>query len=253
MAELSELLGELNRLLEIDAFDDFCPNGLQVQGRPTVDRVATGVSAGAELFEAALALNADLVITHHGLFWERDDRRVIGSLRERLGLLLRADVSLAAYHLPLDAHQTLGNNALIAAGLGADLLVPFGDAGRRAVGWSARFAGDGIAAHELVARVAALTARTPLAFLEGPEQVRTIGIVSGGAPRTINEAIAAGLDAFLTGEPAEGTRALAREAGIHFVAAGHHATETFGVKALGEHLATRFGIAHSYIEIDNPV
>ena len=253
MATRREIIEELDRLLEAESFRDYCPNGLQVAGRDEVTRVATGVSASAELLEQALARGADLVLTHHGLFWEGDDRRVIGSLRRRLGLLLEADASLAAYHLPLDAHATLGNNALIAAGIGASLGEPFGIAAGRPCGWSARFDGAGVTPDELKARVARLTGREPLAFLDGPELVRNVGIVSGGAAKLVSEAVAAGLDAFITGEPAEPSRAIARESAIHFIAAGHHATETLGVRALGEHLVTRFGVEHSYIEIANPV
>ena len=162
-------------------------------------------------------------------------------------------MSLAAYHLPLDAHPVLGNNALIAAGLGLVDPQPFAFHHGRAIGVHARVEGDGIAPDELVARVATLTGREPLGFLGGPPSVRTVGIVSGGAARSVHEAIAAGLDAFMTGEPAEWARALAREAGIHFIAAGHHATETFGPRALGEHLRERFGVAWTDIPVENPV
>jgi dinuclear metal center YbgI/SA1388 family protein len=253
MAALSGILLELDRLLEPQAFSDYCPNGLQVQGRSEIGRIATGVSASSELFERALTAGADLVIAHHGLFWDGEDVRVLGPRRERLRLLLSADVSLAAYHLPLDAHPTFGNNALIAKGLGATLDVAFAPVAGRAIGWCATFDGDGITPAELTERVTTLTARAPLTFLDGPERIRTIGIVSGGGARNVSDAIAAGLDAFLTGEPAEWARALAHESAIHFLAAGHHATETFGVRALGAHLAEHFGVEHLYIEIDNPV
>jgi dinuclear metal center YbgI/SA1388 family protein len=253
MALLTELLAELDRLLEPDTFADHCPNGLQVQGGGEVTHVATGVSATVELFERAIDAGAQLILTHHGLFWQGDDPRVIGAQHERLRLLLGADVSLAAYHLPLDAHPEVGNNALIAAGLGLGDLQPFGRHGERLVGVRARYVGDGIAAGELVARVAALTGRAPLAFLGGPPMVRSVGIVSGGAARSVHEAIAAGLDAFVTGEPAEWASAVAQEGSIHFIAAGHYATETFGIKALGQHLATRFGVRHTDIRVDNPV
>jgi dinuclear metal center YbgI/SA1388 family protein len=253
MAALSGILLELDRLLEPQSFSDYCPNGLQVQGRSEIGRIATGVSASSELFERALAAGADLVITHHGLFWDGDDVRVLGPRRERLRLLLTADVSLAAYHLPLDAHPRFGNNALIANGIGAALDGPFAPVAGRAIGWRATFDGEGITPAELIERVTSLTLRVPLAFPGGPERIRTIGIVSGGGARNVSDAIEAGLDAFLTGEPAEWARALARESAIHFLAAGHHATETFGVRALGAHLAEHFGVEHLYIEIENPV
>jgi dinuclear metal center YbgI/SA1388 family protein len=253
MASLLEIVAELDRLLEPEAFSDYCPNGLQVEGRAQIDRVATGVSASLELFEAAIASGAQLILTHHGLFWDGDDPRVLGARRERLTALLRADVSLVAYHLPLDAHPRVGNNALLAAGLGLVDPQPFGLRHGRAVGVQARVEGEGIAPEELLGRVAALTGREPLGFLGGPPQVRTVGIISGGAARSVNEAIAAGLDAFVTGEPAEWARAVALESGIHFIAAGHHATETFGPRALGEHLRERFEIEWSDIPVENPV
>jgi dinuclear metal center YbgI/SA1388 family protein len=253
MASLREIVAELDRLLEPEAFGDYGPNGLQVEGRPQVDHVATGVSASLELFEAAIAAGAQLIVTHHGLFWDGDDPRVVGAHRERLAALLRAEVSLVSYHLPLDAHPRVGNNALLAAGLGLVDPQPFALHRGRAIGVHARVDGDGIGPDELVARVAALTGREPLGFLGGPPRVRTVGIVSGGGARSVHEAIAAGLDAFVTGEPVEWARALARESGIHFIAAGHHATETFGPRALGEHLRERFGVLWSDIPVENPV
>jgi dinuclear metal center YbgI/SA1388 family protein len=253
MAALSEILAELDRLLEPETFEDYGPNGLQVQGRDEVTRVATGVSASRELFEGAIEAGAELIVVHHGLLWRGDDPRVVGLLRDRLALLLRADVSLAAYHLPLDAHPTLGNNALLAAGLRLEDPEPFGRHGGRAVGVRARAGSEGIEVAELVARVTALTGREPVAFLEGPARVRTVGIVSGGGGRSVHEAVAGGLDAFITGEPEEWARAVARESRIHFLAAGHHATETLGVAALGQHLSSRFAVAHTEIAVDNPV
>jgi dinuclear metal center YbgI/SA1388 family protein len=253
MALLNLMLAELDLLLEPNAFADYCPNGLQVQGADEVTHVATGVSASVELFERSLEAGAQLIVTHHGLFWQGDDPRVVGSLRDRVRLLLEADVSLAAYHLPLDAHMQIGNNALIAAGLGLEEPQPFGRHSGREVGVRAGFAGEGIAAQELVGRVATLTEREPLAFLDGPPMVRSVGIVSGGGARSVYEAIELGLDAFITGEPAEWASALARERGIHFIAAGHYATETFGVTALGQHLATRFGVRHTDVRVINPV
>ena len=162
-------------------------------------------------------------------------------------------MSLASYHLPLDAHPRVGNNALIAAGLGLVDPQPFGESRGRAIGVCASAPGEGIEAADLVARVASLTKREPLVFPGGPERVRTLGIVSGGGARSVHKAIARGFDAFITGEPAEWARALASESGIHFIAAGHHATETFGPRALGQHLRERFGFAWTDIDIANPV
>ena len=253
MATLSEMIETLDELLDSRGFRDYCPNGLQVEGVAQVSRVVTGVSAGVELFEQAIASGAELVLVHHGLLWNGDDARVVGLLRARLALLLGAGVSLAAYHLPLDAHPVVGNNVLIAKGLGAEPSEPFAAVEGRPVGWTASFAGEGIARSELARRLAELTGREPLAFLEGPDPVRSVGIVSGGGGRNVHDAIAAGLDAFVTGEPEEWARALAREARISYLAGGHHATETFGIRALGELLAERFGVEHSYVDIANPV
>jgi dinuclear metal center YbgI/SA1388 family protein len=253
MPALSAILEELDRLLDPGAFEDHGPNGLQVPGSTEITTVATGVSAGLELFERAATIDAELVLVHHGLFWEGQSRAVSRELAARLKLLLAHDINLVAYHLPLDAHPEVGNNALIAEGLRAEAREPFGVHRGRAIGFAARFAGDGLAAPELFERVRALTGREPLVFDGGPQRVRSLGIVSGGAAGDLQQAIDAGLDAFLTGEPAEPAMALAREAGVHFIAAGHYATETFGVRRLGELVAQQFGISHEFIDVPNPV
>jgi dinuclear metal center YbgI/SA1388 family protein len=253
MAPLSEIIAELDQLLEIEAFDDYGPNGLQVQGCPEVTHVATSVSSSLEVFEQAIAAGAQLIVVHHGLLWRADDLAVVGVRRDRLRALLRADVSLAAYHLPLDAHPRVGNNALLAFGLGLLEPAPFGISHGRAIGNRASVPGDGIPVAELVGRVASLTGREPLVFAGGPPLIRSVGIISGGAAGMVEEAIAAGLDAFITGEPSEPSRALAHDGGIHFIAAGHYATETFGVRALGEHLRARFAVEITDIPIENPV
>lgn len=250
---LSETIVELDRLLEPARFSDYCPNGLQVPGCARVERVATGVSASAELLERAAALKADLLIVHHGLFWGSRPTAIDARMKRRLKLLFDGDMSLAAYHLPLDAHPRLGNNALIARALGADTLVPFALHEGEPIGFIARFSGDGLNASALFARVAKLTVRTPLVFDAGPRRVRSVAIVSGAGAAYLADAVACEVDAFLTGEPAERVMAEAREANIHFVAAGHYATETFGVKRLGEHLNERFGVEHTFIDIPNPI
>jgi dinuclear metal center YbgI/SA1388 family protein len=253
VAELVEIIAALNVLLDPDAFADHCPNGLQVQGRAEVHTVATGVSANLALIERAIDAGADLVLAHHGLFWDGDDPRVVGRLRDRLGVLLANDVSLAAYHLPLDAHPRIGNNALIADGLGCIDSEPLAVHRGRSIGCRARFPANGISPAELDDRIAGLTGRRPLAFWAGPDPVRTIGIVSGAASGHLDDAVAGGLDAFLTGEPAERVMAQAQESGIHFIAAGHYATETFGVRALGAHLVERFGVDHVFVDVPNPI
>jgi dinuclear metal center YbgI/SA1388 family protein len=253
MPPLSAIVDELDNMLDPGAFEDHGPNGLQVPGCEAITTVATGVSAGLELFQRAAAAGAELVLVHHGLFWEGQPRTVSRELAARLKLLLAHEINLVAYHLPLDAHPEFGNNALIAAGLRAEAREPFGMHRGRTIGFAARFAGDGLAASELFERVRELTGREPLVFEGGPARVRSLGIISGGAAGDLQQAIDAGLDAFLTGEPAEPAMALAREAGVHFIAAGHYATETFGVRRLGELVAQRFDLAHEFIDVPNPV
>ena len=243
----------LDDLLSPSSFHDYGPNGLQVPGPSQVQTVVSGVSASAELFERAAQLGADLVLVHHGLFWSGAPLALTASAKRRLQLLFDNDMALAAYHLPLDGHLEVGNNALIAERLGCTAREPFAQHRGSSIGVAARFGGDGIAAAELVERTARLTGREPLAFLAGPERVRTIGIVSGAGSDHLADAVDAGLDAFLTGEPAERVMTHAQEEEIHFIAAGHYATETFGVRRLGELLAQQFEIAQQFVEIPNPI
>jgi len=250
---LANLLAYLDELLEPAAFSDYGPNGLQVPGPSEVRTVVTGVSAGAELFERAAAHDADLVLVHHGLFWNGAPLALTPAAKRRLQLLFDHDMALAAYHLPLDGHPEVGNNALIAAGLGCTAREPFAMHKGRPIGVTGYFCGDGVEAGALVARVRELTGREPLAFLDGPAAVRTIAIVSGAGADYLPEAAAAGHDAFLTGEPAERVMTFAREEGIHFLAAGHYATETFGVRRLGDLLAERFGVDHLFVDVPNPI
>jgi dinuclear metal center YbgI/SA1388 family protein len=252
-AATSEVLAELDRLLEPGRFDDYCVNGLQVPGPERVARIATGVSAHAQLFELAAAEGADLLVVHHGLFWGSGVTAIDAPLKRRLQVLFEGDIALAAYHLPLDAHPQLGNNALLAAALGAGELVPFALHRGQSIGFLASLSGDGLAADELFARVHEITAREPLVFDFGPPRVRRLAIVSGAGADYTADAASAGADALLTGEPAERSMAQARESGVHLIAAGHHATETFGVKRLGEHLAERFGLSHVFLDVPNPV
>lgn len=251
-ALLASLLAELDDLLEPDRFKDYGPNGLQVPGCADVRTVATGVSASAELFEGALQRGADLLIVHHGLFWG-DLGPIDAIMKRRLKLLFDADMSLAAYHLPLDAHPELGNNAQIAFALGGEIVQRFAMHHGEPLGVVAQWPNDGLAAEELFARVNRITSRDALVFNAGPMRTRTLAIVSGGGSSYLGEAIALGADAFLTGEPTERVMTQAREAGIHFIAAGHYATETFGVKRLGEHLRDRFGVEHLFLDVPNPI
>ena len=248
MAAIGEVMTYLDELLTPAAFDDLGPNGLQVPGRQEVRRVMTGVTAQRALAERAVAEDADLVLVHHGLFWRGDPQQVTPLLRRRLKPLLCNDVALAAYHLPLDAHLEHGNNALLAAALHASDVRRFADYGVQVT------FPEPLTVTQLVARVRdAVGGREPLVVDAGPQEIRTLGIVSGAASDDVLTAIDGGLDAFLTGEPAERAYSIATDAGIHFLAAGHHATETFGVRRLGELLATRFGVRHVYVDVPNPI
>ncbi len=250
---LNNILEYLDELLRTATFEDYGPNGLQVPGPQQVSTIVTGVSASAELFERAAALGADLVIVHHGLFWTGAPLALTPSAKRRLALLFEHDMALAAYHLPLDGHPEVGNNALLASGLGCWSQEPFARHRGTPIGVAGHFDGDGVTTAELLERVERITGREPLAFLAGPERVRTIGIVSGAGSDYLADAVAAGHDAFLTGEPAERVMTHAEEEQIHLIAAGHYATETFGVRRLGELLAERFAIRHEFVDVPNPI
>jgi dinuclear metal center YbgI/SA1388 family protein len=250
----TDVLAYLDDLLQQARFDDYGPNGLQVPGPDEVTTLATGVSASAELFELAAAEHTDMLLVHHGLFWGAGFTTIDAQLKRRLQLLFDANIALAAYHLPLDAHPELGNNALLARALDAQRLdEPFALHRSEPIGCLARYTGEGLPIAELIARTRELTDRDPLVFDAGPSRVRTLAIVSGGGSDYLADAARAGADALLTGEPAERTMSQARELHIHLIAAGHYATETFGVRALGEHLAERFGLRHVFLNVPNPV
>jgi len=254
-APAAEIVAFLDELLEIERFADLGPNGLQVPGplKAEVTTVVTGVSAQQALFERAIEEQAQLVLAHHGILWDFEPRRIGRAQAARLKLLLQHDVALAAYHLPLDAHPEHGNNALLARQLGATSHTRAFPYKGEPIGVIARFDGDGIPAADLFARIAQATDREPLVFDAGPPTIRTLGIVSGSAASTLADAIDLQLDAFLTGEPKEHVMAQARENGIHFVAAGHYATETLGIRRLGELVADRFQVRHVFADIPNPV
>ncbi len=247
-----EIVSFCDELLEIERFEDYGPNGLQVPGAEQVERIATGVSANLALLEAAAEFGAQLVLAHHGLFWDSGSRALSPGLAQRLRSLLAPQISLAAYHLPLDAHPEVGNNAIICERLGLERGDPFGQVKGAEIGFVGRPGGGPITATELRDRVAKLTGRDPVHYAEGPERIEAVAIVSGGGDDTLEDAAIDGLDALVTGEVGEPSLAIAREYGIHFFAAGHHATETFGIERLGELLAERFSIEHRFIDIENP-
>ena len=214
--------------------------------------VVTGVSAQRELFQHAADAGAQLVLCHHGLFWDFHPRSIGPAMKERLRILFEADISLAAYHLPLDAHAEVGNNALICAALGLERAEPFAEHKGRAIGFVGRSA-EGIPFGQLRERCAEAFGQEPFVFDCGPEVVHSVGIVSGGAQSSFREAIDLGLDAFLTGEVAEHVMADAREAAVHYIGAGHYATERLGIRRVGELVADRFRIEHRFVEIPNPI
>jgi dinuclear metal center YbgI/SA1388 family protein len=252
VAARDEVIAFLDELLDPAAFDDYGPNGLQVAGRDAVQRVATGVSAHRELFERAAADGAHMVLCHHGLFWGSAPTTIDDRMKGRLLPLFQSDISLAAYHLPLDAHPEVGNNALICGELGLRRGEPFGEAGGRPIGFVGE-ATEPLALEALAERCCSRFGRDPLVFQGDGRPLRRVGIVSGGGGSNLQDAIRLGLDALLTGEPEEPAMADARESGVAFLACGHYATETLGVRRLGELLAERFGVEHSFIEVPNPV
>ncbi len=248
-----ELVAWLDDTLAAHDVRDYGPNGLQVEGREEVRKVATGVTACLALLERAAAWGADAVVVHHGLFWKgAGEVRVERSLRRRLSLLLREEISLLAYHLPLDRHPAVGNNAVLARELGIEDLAPAFPLEGIPVGLAGRFP-RALPVEAVVRRVAEVTGREPLLVAGGPDLVRTVGLVSGDAPGSLADAARMGLDLFITGEPSEPAVHLAREEGIHLLAAGHHATERFGVRALGELLAREHGLEVRFFDVPNPV
>ncbi len=247
MARRDEVIAFANELLDLESYPDYGPMGLQVAGRQEVRRIACGVSASLELFQRAARADADLLLVHHGLLWENEPRTVDDRMRARLKALFDAELTLAAYHLALDAHPEFGNNALLARELGLTVDRPFAE-----IGVGGHIDG-GIDAAAFADRVAGLLDREPVVFAEGPELVERVAIVSGGAAKYVVEAAKEGYDLYLTGEPAEPSLHTARELGIHFVAAGHYATERLGVQALAERLAGQFDLEWEFIELPNPI
>ena len=249
---LADLVGACERLLQPALFKDYGPNGLQVEGRRRVRRVVSGVTASLALIRAAIDLQADALIVHHGLFWRGQDGRVTGWMKQRLAALLGADLNLYAYHLPLDAHPEFGNNAQLGRQLG---FAPLDDAawgrfGEQQLGFLGTVeACDG---PWLARRVERALGRSPTLVDPGARPIRRVAWCSGGAQGYFEAAIAAGADAFLTGEISEPQAHLARECGVAFLACGHHATERYGAPALGAHVAASLGLEHQFIEIDNP-
>ena len=244
-----ELVNYLDGLLTPGKFRDYCPNGLQVEGRSEIVRLVAGVTASQALVDAAIARQADAILVHHGYFWKGEDGRITGIRRQRLGSLLANDINLLAYHLPLDAHPELGNNAQLASRLG---WVPEDRFGEQDIAWLGRLA-EPCDLPTLSARVAGALGRQPLVIGGDARPIRRIGWCSGGAQGYFEQAISLGVDAYLSGEISEPTVHLARESGVAYLAAGHHATERYGIQALAGHLAQQFGITCDFVDLDNPV
>lgn len=247
---LTTLVEETDRYLNVAKIADYCPNGLQVEGRPQVRRIVSGVTASQALLDAAVAAEADVVLVHHGYFWKSEDPRVVGMKQRRLKTLLNHDISLLAYHLPLDVHDEVGNNVQLARLLGLTIEGPLEPDNPRSVGLVGSLETP-LAPVDFMRLVHEKLDREPL-MIEGNGPIRRVGWCTGGAQGYIDQAIAAGVDAYLTGEISEPTVHSARENGLSFFAAGHHATERYGVQALGEYLARRFAIEHLFIDCPNP-
>lgn len=255
-APVDEILQHADALLDAHAFADYCPVGLQVAGRAAhADTIATSVSCTLDAFRRSAETGAQLLLCHHGLFWKGTPQVIDPVMRERLATLFEGGITLAGYHLCLDAHPQLGNNALIADALGLERTPePFAVHGGRAIGLVGTLDGEGEPLNAFVERVqAVLGGRQPLLLGAPVERVRRVAVSSGGSATNIVDAAALGCDLFITGEPREDTHALGRELGIAFIAGGHHATEVFGIRALGEHLAERFDLRHLFLDADNPV
>ncbi|MFP4648412.1 MAG: Nif3-like dinuclear metal center hexameric protein [Halorhodospira sp.] len=251
MVHRNRLEAYLEELLVPGTYADYAPNGLQVEGREQVTTVVTGVTASAALLEAARDLDAEAVVVHHGYFWKGEDPRIVGMKARRLRLLLDGGMSLFAYHLPLDCHPELGNNAGIARLLALTVEERHAAKGVPGLLWTGQI-GQALTPEELGARLEHAFGRLPTHIAGGPAQIRRLAWCSGGADGLIGQAADLGVDAFLSGELSEPTTHIARERGLHYFAAGHHATERCGVQALGARLSHALGLVHHYIEVGNP-
>jgi len=252
MVTLTELVKYANELLDIHQFADYCPNGLQVEGRPELNFLVSGVTASQALVDAAVDAGADAVLVHHGYFWKGEDPCITGMKKNRLTRLLEANVSLMAYHLPLDAHPDYGNNAQLARLLGFKSEGKFGRGPGDQLGVFGSLDSP-MTADALGEHIRVKLGRTPQHIAGSAARINRVAWCTGAAQSYIEQAVATGVEAYISGEISEQTVHIARETGIHFYAAGHHATERYGAQALCEHLAAKFGLKHQFIDIDNPV
>ena len=247
MADRDAILAFASELLDLDAYPDYGPMGLQVAGALEVTRIACGVSSSLELFERTAAAGAQMLLVHHGVLWDRDSRVIDDALRRRLKTLFDAEITLAAYHLALDAHPEVGNNALVARDLGIEPVERFAG-----IGFGGPLA-EPVSIEEFAALVRERLGSDPAVFPDGPERIERAAVITGGAARYLADAAREGYDLFLTGEPAEPSLHTARELGVHFVAAGHYATERVGIQALARRLAEQFELDWEFIDLPNPV
>jgi dinuclear metal center YbgI/SA1388 family protein len=244
-----ELINYTEQLMDTARFRDYCPNGLQVQGKAEVNMLVSGVSASLALIEAAISLKADAILVHHGWFWKNEDQRIVATKHKRLKSLMLHDINLIAYHLPLDAHVELGNNAQLAKQLDWQIDGWFGEQNVAAQGHLPQY----IDLHHLGAQIRQVLRRDPLIIGDLNKSIRRVAWCTGAAQDYLAQAVDLGVDVFISGEASEQTVHLARESGVAFISAGHHATERYGVQALGSHLAERFAVTHQFVDIENPV
>lgn len=249
--QLNALLKTLDDLLQPARFNDYCPNGLQVEGRAEVRKLVTGVTASEALIDAAIALNADAILVHHGYFWKGERAEITGMKRRRIGKLISHDLSLLAYHLPLDAHPVLGNNAQLAQRLGFVREGALFPQDSRAVG-DVGILAQAMSADALSQHIGQVLGRKPLHIAGRDKLIQRVAWCTGGAQGFIEQAISMGVDAYFSGEISEPTVHAARESGVHYWAMGHHASERYGVQALGEWCARELGLTHHFVDIDNP-
>lgn len=249
MVKLSALMHYTQELMQVERFKDYCPNGLQVEGKPEIRKIVTGVTASMALLEAAHEANADLILVHHGYFWRNENACVVGMKRKRLAFLLKHSLNLMAYHLPLDAHATFGNNVQLARVLGLNLVGFTGESNIIAHGNLAQ----PMTLKAFAAYIETILQRPPLVIGDPQAMVQKVAWCTGGAQGYMDAAIALGVDVYLSGEISEQTTHQALESGVSYISAGHHVTERYGVQALGEHLAEKFNLSHQFIDIHNPV
>jgi len=253
MQQLKVIVDYCNDLLRINEFKDYCPNGLQVEGRGEINKIICGVTACQALIDSAIEKQADAILVHHGYFWKNEDPVITGIKRKRIKSLLDNDISLLAYHLPLDAHKQLGNNATLAQKLSLQVDKDMQQADEQGLLWNGQLS-ERMSANNLASHIEARLGRTPLHLPDAANKpIQKIAWCTGGAQHYIEEAAAMGMDAYISGEVSEQTFHLARELNIHYFAAGHHATESYGVQALGAHLSDQFGVQAEFVDIANPV